>query len=150
MAAYYALDYLAALTRLLASSNCVLPENCKSSVSKDECVIEPVWFHAQENSAFVDIRRCASFVEHGLRGTRIWWTGEKGRAEASGAEQLASTKLFQGRDHVSDRDGTARPARDRSRSAVFLPTNAELLAVEIPQLERALEERVLKFRSVSR
>ena len=38
------------LPALLASSKCVRPRNCKTKVSKDECVIEPVWLHAQEET----------------------------------------------------------------------------------------------------
>jgi hypothetical protein len=70
MAAYYARDYRDALTRLARFKQLCSPEELQVKVSKDECAIEPVWLHAQEetpplltDAAFV------SFVELGRRGT---------------------------------------------------------------------------------
>src|SRR5258707_322438 len=89
MAAYYARDYRDALTRLARFKQLCSPEELQIKVSKDECVIEPVWLHAQEetpplltDAAFV------SFVELGRRGTGHLVTAKrvelKRSAEANG------------------------------------------------------------------
>ena len=89
MAAYYARDYRDALTRLARFKQLCSPEELRFKVSKDECVIEPVWLHAQEetpplltDAAFV------SFVELGRRGTGHLVTAKrvelKRSAEATG------------------------------------------------------------------
>ena len=46
MAAYYARDYRDALTRLARFKQLCAPEKLQIKVSKDECMIEPVWLHA--------------------------------------------------------------------------------------------------------
>src|SRR5712672_1865610 len=46
MAAYYAHDYRDALTRLARFKQLCAPEELQIKVSKDECMIEPVWLHA--------------------------------------------------------------------------------------------------------
>ncbi len=103
MAAYYARDYRDALTRLARFKQLCSPEALQVKVSKDECVIEPVWLHVQEetpnlltDAAFV------SFVELGRRGTG----------------HLVTAKRVELKDHVRSATQCARPARDRSRSAV--------------------------------
>jgi hypothetical protein len=45
IAAYYARDYRDALTRLARFKQLCSPEELHIKVSKDECVIEPVWLH---------------------------------------------------------------------------------------------------------
>ena len=50
MAAYYARDYRDALTRLARFKQLCAPEELKIKVTKDECVIEPVWLHAREET----------------------------------------------------------------------------------------------------
>src|SRR5271165_1089843 len=50
MAAYYARDYRDALTRLARFKQLCSPEELRIKVSKGECVIEPVWLHAQEET----------------------------------------------------------------------------------------------------
>src|ERR1700743_709710 len=89
LAAYYARDYRDALTRPARCKHLCAPEQLQITINKDECVIEPAWLHAQEetpplltDAAFV------SFVELGRRGTGHFVTAKrvelKRRAEASG------------------------------------------------------------------
>ncbi len=135
MAAYYARDYRDALTRLARFKQLCSPEALQVKVSKDECVIEPVWLHVQEetpnlltDAAFV------SFVELGRRGTGHLVTAKrvelKRSAEATGFHEA----YFKGPITFG-----ARRATDLDRP--FLTYNAELLDMLNPQLERALEER---------
>jgi len=83
----------------------VFAEELQIKVSKDECVIEPVWLHSQEetpplltDAAFV------SFVELGRRGTGHLVTAKrvelKRSAEATGFHEA----YFKGRSR-SERDG---------------------------------------------
>jgi hypothetical protein len=50
MAAYYARDYRDALTRLAHFKQLCTPEALQIKIGKDECLIEPVWQHAQEET----------------------------------------------------------------------------------------------------
>ena len=47
MAAYYARDYRDALARLARFKQLCTPEELQIKIGKDECLIEPVWQHAQ-------------------------------------------------------------------------------------------------------
>src|ERR1700748_1644607 len=70
MAAYYARDYRDALSRLARFKQLCSPEELHIKVSKGECVIEPVWLHAQEATPpLLTDASFASFVELGRRGT---------------------------------------------------------------------------------
>jgi AraC-like DNA-binding protein len=138
MAAYYARDYRDALTRLARFKQLCSPEELQIKVSKDACVIEPAWLHAQEetpplltDAAFV------SFVELGSRGTGHLVTAKrvelKRSAEATGFHEA----YFKGPIAFgARRNALVLHATDLDRP--FLTYNAELLN---PQLERALEER---------
>src|SRR5271168_4705917 len=50
MAAYYARDYRDALLRLARFKQLCTPEELQIKIGKDECSIEPVWQHAQEET----------------------------------------------------------------------------------------------------
>ena len=70
MAAYYARDYRDALARLARFKQLCTPEELQIKISKDECLIEPVWQHAQEETPpLLTDAAFASFVELGRRGT---------------------------------------------------------------------------------
>src|SRR5258707_4977940 len=89
MAAYYARDYRDALTRLARFKQLCSPEELQIKVSKDECVIEPMWLHAQEETPpLLTDAAFASFVELGRRGTGHLVTAKrvelKRSAEATG------------------------------------------------------------------
>src|SRR5579862_9999755 len=66
MAAYYARDYRDALTRLARFKHLCSPEEIRITMSKDECLIEPVWHFAREETPplWTDAA-FASFVELG-------------------------------------------------------------------------------------
>jgi hypothetical protein len=64
-------DYRDALSRLARFKQLCLPEELQIKISKDECMIEPVWLHAQEETPpLLTDAVFASFVELGRRGTR--------------------------------------------------------------------------------
>jgi hypothetical protein len=66
MAAYYARDYRDALTRLARFKQLCTPEELQIKIGKDECSIEPVWQHAQEETPpLLTDAAFASFVELG-------------------------------------------------------------------------------------
>src|SRR6202521_5817431 len=70
IAAYHARDYRDALTRLARFKQLCSPEELQIRISKDECFIEPVWQHAQEETPnLLTDAVFASFVELGRRGT---------------------------------------------------------------------------------
>jgi hypothetical protein len=50
MAAYYARDYRDALARIARFKQLCTPEELQIKISNDECLIEPVWQHAQEET----------------------------------------------------------------------------------------------------
>ena len=50
MAAYFARDYRDALARLARFKQLCTPEELQIKIGKDECLIEPVWQHAQEET----------------------------------------------------------------------------------------------------
>jgi AraC-like DNA-binding protein len=141
MAAYYARDYRDALTRLARFKQLCSPEELQIRVSKDECVIEPVWLHAQEETpSLLTDAAFVSFVELGRRGTGHLVTAKrvelKRSPEATGfhAAYFKGPIMFGAR-----RNALVLHATDLDRP--FLTYNAELLDMLNPQLERALEER---------
>jgi len=148
MAAYYARDYRDGLTRLARFKQLCTPEELKVKIGKDECLIEPVWQHAEEETPpLLTDATFASFVELGRGGTgqpvspkRVELTR---KAEATKAHETyfkCPVKFGARRNvlvlHAADLD---RP---------FLAHNAELLEMLDPQLDRALEERHTR-RSIS-
>jgi AraC-like DNA-binding protein len=140
MAAYYARDYRDALTRLARFKQLCSPEQLQIKVSKDECVIEPVWLHAQEETPpLLTDAAFASFVELGRRGTGHLVTPKRvelKRSEATGFHEayFKCPITFGAR-----RNALVLHATDLDRP--FITYNAELLEMLNPQLERALEER---------
>src|SRR6202045_1530148 len=89
MAAFFARDYRDALTRLARFKQLCSPEELQIRTGKDECTIEPVWLHAQEETPpLLTDAAFASFVELGRRGTGHLVTAKrvelKRSAEATG------------------------------------------------------------------
>src|SRR6201986_5539405 len=141
MAAYYARDYRDALTRLARFKQLCTPEELQIKISKDECLIEPAWQHAQEQTPpLLTDAAFASFVELGRRGTGHLVTAKrvepKRSAEATGFHKayFKGPIMFGAR-----RNALVLHATDLDRP--FLTYNAELLDMLSPQLERALEDR---------
>jgi AraC-like DNA-binding protein len=141
MAAFHSRDYRDALTRLARFKQLCTPEELQIKMSKDECLIEPVWTHAQEETpSLLTDAAFASFVELGRRGTGHPVNGKrvdlKRKAEASGVHEAyfkCPIKFGARRNvlvlHAADLD---RP---------FPAYNAELLEMLDPQLVKAVEER---------
>ncbi len=141
MAAYYARDYRDALLRLARFKQLCTPEELQIKISKDECSIEPVWQHAQEETpSLLTDAAFASFVELGRRGTGHPVNPKrvelKRKAEATGVHEAyfkCPVKFGARRNilvlHTADLD---RP---------FLTHNAELLEMLDPQLDKALKEQ---------
>src|SRR6202166_1975307 len=70
MAAFHSRDYRDALTRLARFKQLCTPEELQIKMSKDECLIEPVWTPPQgETPPLLTDAAFASFVELGRRGT---------------------------------------------------------------------------------
>ena len=148
MAAYYARDYPDALARLARFKQLCTPEELRIKISKDECLIEPVWQHAREETpALLTDAAFASFVELGRRGTGHLVNPKrvelKRKAEATGVHEAYSkcpVKFGARRNilvlHTADLD---RP---------FLTHNAELPEMLDPQLDKALKEQSA-LRSIS-
>src|SRR6201998_980182 len=141
MAAYYARDYRDALTRLARFKQLCSPEELQIKVSKDECVIEPVWPHAQEETPpLVTAAAFVSFVELGRRGTGHWVTAKRVELKRSVEATGFHDAYFKGPiTFGARRNALGLHATDLDRP--FLTYNAELLDMLNPQLERALEER---------
>ena len=141
IAAYHARDYRDALTRLARFKQLCSPEELQIKMSKDQCLIEPVWQHAQEETPpLLTDAAFASFVELGRRGTGRLVKAKrvelKRAPEATGVHQayFKCPVKFRARGnmlvlHAADLD---RP---------FVAYNAELLEMLDPQLVKALEER---------
>jgi AraC-like DNA-binding protein len=149
MAAYYARDYRDALARLARFKQLCTPEELQIKISKDECLIEPMWQHAQEETPpLLTDAAFASFVELGRRGTGHRMNPKrvelKRKAEATGVHEAyfkCPIKFGARRNilvlHTADLD---RP---------FLTHNAELLEMLDPQLVKALEEQQRAQPSIS-
>lgn len=141
MAAYYARDYRDALTRLARFKHLCSPEEIQMTMSKDECLIEPVWLFAREDAPplWTDAA-FASFVELGRRGTGHQVNAKRvelmRHAEATGVHEayFQCTVEFGAR-----RNMLVLHAADLDRP--FATYNAELLEMLDPQLIYALEER---------
>ena len=100
VAAYFARDDRGALTRLARFKQLCAPEELQIKVSKDECVIEPVSLHAQEetpplltDAAFVSLvelgRRGTFHSRQGARVRRIRYAMPVSSAKASCADALS-------------------------------------------------------------
>jgi hypothetical protein len=127
-----------------------LPEELQIKISKDECMIEPVWLHAQEETPpLLTDAVFASFVELGRRGTGHLVNPKrvelKRKAKATGVHEAyfkCPVKFGARRNllvlHAADLD---RP---------FVTYNAELLEMLNPQLANAhLKSAVRRARLVS-
>jgi AraC-like DNA-binding protein len=141
IAAYHARDYRDALTRLARFKQLCSPEELQIKMSKDECLIEPVWQHAQEETPpLLTDAAFASFVELGRRGTGQQVNAKrvelKRSAEATGVHEayFKCPVKFRAR-----RNMLVLHAADLDRP--FLNYNAELLEMLDPQLVNALAER---------
>src|SRR5260370_15534534 len=141
MAAHYPGDCGGALTRRARFKQLCSPEELQIKGSKDECVIAPVWLHAQEetpplltDAAFV------SFVELGRRGTGHLVTAKRVELKRSAEATGFHDAYFKGPITCgARRNALVLHATDLHRP--FLTYNSELLEILNPQLERALEER---------
>jgi AraC-like DNA-binding protein len=141
MAAYYARDYRDALTRLARFKQLCTPEELQIKISKDECSMEPVWQHAQEETPpLLTDAAFASFVELGRRGTGHQVNPKrvelKRKAEATGVHEayFKCPVKFGARRNIL-------VLRTDDLDLPFLTHNAELLEMLDPQLVKALEEQ---------
>jgi AraC-like DNA-binding protein len=141
IAAYHARDYRDALTRLARFKQLCSPEQLQIRTSKDDCFIEPVWQHAQEETPpLLTDAAFASFVELGRNGTGHMVEAKRlelrRSAEATGVHEtyFQCPVKFRAR-----RNMLVLHAADLDRP--FLNYNAELLEMLDPQLLNALEER---------
>ncbi len=141
MAAYYARDYRDALTRLARFRQLCTPEELQIKIGKDECSIEPVWQHAQEEtSPLLTDAAFASFVELGRRGTGHPVNPQ--RAELK--RKAEATRVHEAYFKCPVKFGARRNilvlhAADLDRP--FITHNAELLEMLDPQLDKALKEQ---------
>ena len=88
IAAYHARDYRDALTRLARFKQLCSPEELQIKMSKDECLIEPVWQHAQEETPpLLTDAAFASFVELGRRGTGHLVKAKRVELKRSGSQR---------------------------------------------------------------
>jgi AraC-like DNA-binding protein len=141
MAAYYARDYRDALTRLARFKQLCTPEELQIKIGKDECVIEPVWQHAQEQTPpLLTDATFASFVELGRRSAghpvnprRVELKSKPEATRVHEAYFNCPVKFGARRNilvlHTADLD---QP---------FPNHNAELLEMLDPQLDKALKDR---------
>jgi hypothetical protein len=138
MAAYYGRDYRDALTRLARFKQLCSPEELQIKVSKDECVIEPVWLRVREEPPpLLTDAAFASFVELGRRGTGHLVTAKRVELKRSAESTGFHAAYFKGPiTFGSRRNALVLHASDLNRP--FLTYNAELLDMLNPQLERAL------------
>ncbi len=141
IAAYHARDYRDGLTRLARFKQLCSPEELQIKMSKDQCLIEPVWQHAQEETPpLLTDAAFASFVELGRRGTghpvKAKRVELKRGPEASGVHEayFKCPVKFRAR-----RNMLVLHAADLDRP--FLNYNAELLEMLDPQLDKALKEQ---------
>ena len=121
MAAYYARDYRDALTRLARFKQLCAPEELQIKATKDECVIEPVWLHAQEETPpLLTDAAFASFVELGRRGTGHFVTAAKRVELKRSAEATGFHKAYfmPQVGHIRSETECARPACERSRPTI--------------------------------
>src|SRR5580700_6154532 len=134
MAAYHARDYRDALTRLARFKQLCSPEELQIRTSKDDCFIEPVWQHAQEETPpLLTDAAFASFVELGRNGTGHMVEAKRlelrRSAEATGFHEA----YFKGPiTFGARRNALVLHATDLDRP--FLTYNAELLDMLNPQL----------------
>lgn len=141
IAAYCARDYRDALTRLARFKQLCSPEEMQITMSKDECQIELVWLHAQEETPrLLTDAAFASFVELGRRGAghpvRPKRVELKRSPETTGVHEayFKCPIKFRGRRNL-----LVLQAADLDRP--FITYNEELLEIMNPPLVNALEER---------
>ena len=141
MAAYYARDYRDALTRLARFKQLCTPEDLQIKIGKDECLIEPLWQNAREETPpLLTDAAFASFVELGRRGTGHPINPKrvelKRKAETTGFHEayFKCQVKFRARRNI-----LVLNTADLDRP--FLIHNAELLQMLDPQLVKALEDK---------
>jgi AraC-like DNA-binding protein len=140
MAAYHARDYRDALTRLARFKQLCAPEELQIKLVKDECRIEPVWLHAQEETPpLLTDAAFASFVELGRRGTGHPVNAKRVELKRSpDASEYLHAYFKCPVKFGARRNVLALQAADLDRP--FRTYNAELLEMLNPQLVSALEE----------
>ena len=123
MAAYFARDYRDALTRLARFKQLCTPEELQIKIGKDECLIEPEWQHAQEETPpLLTDAAFASFIELGRRGTGHPVNAKRVRSLKRKAEaDQGPRSLFQMPGQIRSAPECPRPAHGRSRPAVPYP-----------------------------
>jgi AraC-like DNA-binding protein len=141
MAAYYARDYRDALTRLARFKQLCSPEEVQITISRDECLIQLVWLHAQEETpALLTDAAFASFVELGRRGTGNLVKPKrvelKRDSESTGVHEayFKCPVKFRARRNML-------VLNSADLDLPFVTYNAELLEMLDPQLVSALKER---------
>jgi hypothetical protein len=150
MAAFYARDYRDALTRLARFKQLCTPEELQIKVSKDECLIEPVWLDTEEETPpLLTDAAFASFVEPGRRGTghplKPKRVELKRSAETTGVHEayFKCPVKFKARRNmlVLHADDLDRP---------FVTYNAELLEMLDPSSSKPLKSGVHNVRPANR
>jgi hypothetical protein len=123
MAAYYARDYRDALTRLARFKQLCTPEELQIKIGKDECLIEPMWQHAQEETPpLLTDAAFASFVELGRRGT-----GHPVNPKRVELKRPGSTKLISNARSNSERAGISSSSTRPISTGRSLPTTPSCL-----------------------
>ena len=122
MAAWYASDYRDALARLARFKQLCTPEELQIKISKDECLIEPVWQHAQEETPpLLTDAAFASFVELGRRGTGHPVNPKRVELKRKAEATRVPRSLFQMPGQIRSAPEYPRPPHGRSRPAVPHP-----------------------------
>jgi len=139
MAAYYARDYRDALARLARFKQLCTPEELQITISKEECLIEPVWQHAQEETPpLLTDAAFASFVELGRGGTGHPLNPKRVELKCK------ATKVHEAYFKCPVKFGARRNVlvlHTADLDRPFLTHNAELLEMLDPQLDKALKEQ---------
>ena len=141
MAAFHSRDYRDALTRLARFKQLCTPEELQIKVSKDECLIEPVWLHTKEETPpLLTDAAFASFVELGRSGTGYPLKAKRVELKRSAEATRVHEAYFQcSVKFKARRNMLVLYADDLDRP--FVTYNAELLEMLDPQLVKAVEER---------
>jgi len=130
-----------ALARLARFKQLCTPEELQIKISKDECSIEPVWQHAQEETPpLLTDAAFASFVELGRRGTGHPVNPKRVELKRKAETTRVHEGLFQMPGQIRSTPEYPRPPHGRPRPAVP-HHNAELLEMLDPQLDKALKEQ---------
>ena len=119
MAAWYASDYRDALARLARFKQLCTPEELRIKISKDECLIEPVWLHAQEETPpLLTDAAFASFVELGRRGTGLPVNPKRVELKRKAEATRVPRSLFQMPGQIRNAPKYRHPPHGRSRPAI--------------------------------